>query len=185
MKVDITVNGEATTADVEPRQLLAHYLRDTVGLKATNIGCDTTSCGACTVLLDGEAVKSCTVLSVQADQQAVTTMEGLDGATDGRPEHPVTAAFHAEHGLQCGFCTPGMVMAAESLIRHTDNPAELNERTVREALEGNLCRCTGYHNIVRAVLVAAGKDPDAEQKAEAESDALRGAPAFSRGEAGA
>ena len=182
MKVEITVNGERTSADVEPRQLLAHYVRDTVGLKATNIGCDTTSCGACTVLLDGEAVKSCTVLSVQADQQSVTTMEGLDGAGDGRPEHPVTKAFHAEHGLQCGFCTPGMVMSAVSLISHD---SDLDERKVREGLEGTLCRCTGYHNIVRAVLVAAGKDPDAEQKAEAESDALRTAPGFSRGEAGA
>ncbi|MFP5019548.1 (2Fe-2S)-binding protein [Pseudonocardia phyllosphaerae] len=182
MKVQITVNGENTSADVEPRQLLAHYLRDTLGLKATNIGCDTTSCGACTVLLDGEAVKSCTVLSVQADEQSVTTLEGLDGAADGRPEHPVTAAFHAEHGLQCGFCTPGMVMSAVSLISHDD---DLDERTVREGLEGNLCRCTGYHNIVRAVLVAAGKDPDAEQRAEAESEALRTAPGFSRGEAGA
>ncbi len=179
VKVEITVNGEPTSADVEPRQLLAHYLRETVGLKATNIGCDTTSCGACTVLLDGDAVKSCTVLSVQADQQSVTTMEGLDGASEGRPEHPVTAAFRSEHGLQCGFCTPGMVMSAVSLISHDD---DLDERKVREGLEGNLCRCTGYHNIVRAVLVAAGKDPDAAQKAEAESDALRTAPGFSRGE---
>ncbi|MBW0105070.1 (2Fe-2S)-binding protein [Pseudonocardia sp. KRD291] len=179
MKVQISVNGEDTSADVEPRLLLAHYLREQVGLKATNIGCDTTSCGACTVLLDGEAVKSCTLLAVQAEGQSVTTMEGLEGASDGTPTHPVTAAFHAEHGLQCGFCTPGMVMSAVSLISHDD---DLDERKVREGLEGNLCRCTGYHNIVRAVLVAAGKDPDAEQKAEAESDALRTAPGFSRGE---
>lgn len=182
MKVQISVNGEDTSADVEPRLLLAHYLRENVGLKATNIGCDTTSCGACTVLLDGEAVKSCTLLAVQADQQSVTTMEGLEGASDGAPTHPVTAAFHAEHGLQCGFCTPGMVMSAVSLISHDE---DLDERKVREGLEGNLCRCTGYHNIVRAVLVAAGKDPDAEQQAEAESDGLRTAPNFSRGEAGA
>ena len=156
MKVEITVNGAATTADVEPRTLLVHYLRDTLGLKATNIGCDTTSCGACTVLLDGESVKSCTVLAAQADGLSVTTMEGL--SADGSLSHPVTAAFRQEHGLQCGFCTPGMVMAAVSLI--AENP-DLTEADVRSGLEGNLCRCTGYHNIVRAVLVAAGKDPDA------------------------
>jgi aerobic carbon-monoxide dehydrogenase small subunit len=171
-KVQITVNGESTTADVEPRLLLAHYLRDVVGLKATNIGCDTTSCGACTVLLDGESVKSCTVLAVQADQQSVTTMEGLSP----NPEelHPVAAAFRTEHGLQCGFCTPGMVMAAVSLLRENPQPTE---REVREGLEGNLCRCTGYHNIVRAVLAAAGEDP-----AEAEdSPAELAAPGFSTG----
>ena len=156
MKVEITVNGTETTADVEPRTLLVHYLRENLGLKATNIGCDTTSCGACTVLLDGESVKSCTVLAAQADQLSVTTMEGL--SDDGTLSHPVTAAFRQEHGLQCGFCTPGMVMAAVSLIQ--ENP-ELTEADVRSGLEGNLCRCTGYHNIVRAVLVAAGKDPDA------------------------
>ena len=149
-KVQITVNGEATTADVEPRLLLVHYLRDVVGLKATNIGCDTTSCGACTVLLDGESVKSCTVLAVQADQQSVTTMEGL--SPDPEHLHPVAAAFRAEHGLQCGFCTPGMVMAAAGLLEENPHPTE---REVREGLEGNLCRCTGYHNIVRAVLSAA------------------------------
>ena len=181
MKVEITVNGEHTSADVEPRLLLAHYLRENVGLKATNIGCDTTSCGACTVLLDGDAVKSCTLLAVQADQQSVTTLEGLEGASEQQPTHPVTAAFRQEHGLQCGFCTPGMVMSAVSLI---DHDPDLDERKVREGLEGNLCRCTGYHNIVRAVLVAAGKDPDAAQKAEAESGELRTAPNFSRGEAG-
>ena len=171
-KVEITVNGERTSADVEPRLLLAHYLRDVMGLKATNIGCDTTSCGACTVLLDGESVKSCTVLAVQADQQSVTTMEGLSP----NPEelHPVAAAFRAEHGLQCGFCTPGMVMAAVSLLRENPHPTE---REVREGLEGNLCRCTGYHNIVRAVLAAAGEDP-----AEAEdSPAELAAPGFSTG----
>ncbi|TDP95020.1 (2Fe-2S)-binding protein [Labedaea rhizosphaerae] len=156
MKVEINVNGTATTADVEPRTLLVHYLRDNLGLKATNIGCDTTSCGACTVLLDGESVKSCTVLAAQADGLSVTTMEGL--SDDGTLSHPVTAAFRQEHGLQCGFCTPGMVMAAVSLIE--ENP-DLTEADVRSGLEGNLCRCTGYHNIVRAVLVAAGKDPDA------------------------
>jgi aerobic carbon-monoxide dehydrogenase small subunit len=171
-KVEITVNGEPITADVEPRLLLAHFLRDTVGLKATNIGCDTTSCGACTVLLDGESVKSCTVLAVQADQQSVTTMEGI--SPDPEHLHPVAAAFHAEHGLQCGFCTPGMVMAAVGLLQENPHPTE---REVREGLEGNLCRCTGYHNIVRAVLSAAGKDP-----AEAEdSPADLVAPGFSTG----
>jgi carbon-monoxide dehydrogenase small subunit len=182
VKVEITVNGEPTSADVEPRTLLAHYLRDNLGLKATNIGCDTTSCGACTVLVDGEAVKSCTVLAVQADQQTVTTMEGLEGASEGNPVHPVTAAFRQEHGLQCGFCTPGMVMAAVSLI---EEDPDLDEKAVREGLEGNLCRCTGYHNIVRAVLVAAGKDPDAAQRAEAKSGSRSMAPGLSTGEAGA
>jgi aerobic carbon-monoxide dehydrogenase small subunit len=156
VKVEINVNGTDTTAEVEPRTLLVHYLRENLGLKATNIGCDTTSCGACTVLLDGESVKSCTVLAAQADQLSVTTMEGL--SPDGSLSHPVTAAFRQEHGLQCGFCTPGMVMAAVSLIE--ENP-DLTESDIRSGLEGNLCRCTGYHNIVRAVLVAAGKDPDA------------------------
>jgi carbon-monoxide dehydrogenase small subunit len=149
-KVEITVNGRSTTAEVEPRLLLAHYLREVVGLKATNIGCDTTSCGACTVLLDGESVKSCTVLAVQADQQSVTTMEGL--SPDPEHLHPVAAAFRAEHGLQCGFCTPGMVMATVGLLQENPHPTE---REVRDGLEGNLCRCTGYHNIVRAVLSAA------------------------------
>ncbi|OLT13352.1 carbon monoxide dehydrogenase [Pseudonocardia sp. CNS-139] len=150
VKVQITVNGQPTSADVEPRLLLAHYVRDVVGIKATNIGCDTTSCGACTVLLDGESVKSCTVLAVQADQQEVTTMEGLSPSPDEL--HPVAAAFRQEHGLQCGFCTPGMVMATVSLLAENPHPTE---REVRENLEGNLCRCTGYHNIVRAVLAAA------------------------------
>ena len=150
MKVQITVNGASTDADVEPRLLLAHYLRDVVGLKATNIGCDTTSCGACTVLLDGESVKSCTVLAVQSDEREVTTLEGLSGSESQL--HPVAAAFREEHGLQCGFCTPGMVMAAVGLLSENPKPTE---RQVREGLEGNLCRCTGYHNIVRAVLAAA------------------------------
>jgi carbon-monoxide dehydrogenase small subunit len=171
-KVQITVNGQPTTAEVEPRLLLVHYLRDVVGLKATNIGCDTTSCGACTVLLDGESVKSCTVLAVQADQQSVTTMEGL--SPDPEHLHPVPAAFRAEHGLQCGFCTPGMVMAAVGLLKENPHPTE---REVREGLEGNLCRCTGYHNIVRAVLAAAGEDP---AKAE-DSPAELAAPGFSTG----
>jgi carbon-monoxide dehydrogenase small subunit len=149
MRVSITVNGKPRTDEVEPRLLLAHYLRDVCGLKATNIGCDTTSCGACTVHVDGESVKSCTVLAAQADGASVVTLEGL---ADGDALHPVQAAFRAEHGLQCGFCTPGMVMAAAALLRENPHPSEAE---VREGLEGNLCRCTGYHNIVRAVLAAA------------------------------
>jgi carbon-monoxide dehydrogenase small subunit len=176
VKVQITVNGEPTTADVEPRLLLAHYLRDVLGLRATNVGCDTTSCGACTVLVDGESVKSCTVLAVQADERSVTTLEGLSPSPGEL--HPVAAAFRAEHGLQCGFCTPGMVMAAVGLL--DENPAP-TERDVREGLEGNLCRCTGYHNIVRAVLVAAGQDPDRAQDAALAADAETAYPGFSTG----
>ena len=178
-KVEITVNGEPITADVEPRLLLAHFLRDTVGLKATNIGCDTTSCGACTVLVDGESVKSCTVLAVQADQQSVTTLEGL--SPDSENLHPVAAAFREEHGLQCGFCTPGMVMAAVSLLEQNPTPTE---REVREGLEGNLCRCTGYHNIVRAVLAASGQSADKVHEDETErapAGGLAGGPGFSAG----
>jgi carbon-monoxide dehydrogenase small subunit len=149
MRVAMTVNGEATEHDVEPRLLLVNYLRDVVGLTGTNIGCDTSSCGACTVHLDGESVKSCTVLAVQADGSAVTTIEGL--AHDG-VLHPMQAAFQANHGLQCGFCTPGMVMAAVSLV---EEGRVTDEASVREGLEGNLCRCTGYHNIVQSVLAGA------------------------------
>jgi len=146
----MTVNGNQVAAEVADRTLLVHFVRDVAGLTATNIGCDTTSCGACTVLLDGQSVKSCTVLAAQADGCEVVTVEGLAGA-DGEL-HPMQRAFRAEHGLQCGFCTPGMVMAAVSLLR--ENPAPTEEQ-VRSGLEGNLCRCTGYHNIVRAVLAAA------------------------------
>jgi aerobic carbon-monoxide dehydrogenase small subunit len=149
VKVDLTVNGNEITADVEDRMLLVHFLRDVANLTATNIGCDTTSCGACTVLLDGQSVKACTVLAAQADGRAVTTVEGLAGL-DGEL-HPVQQAFRAEHGLQCGFCTPGMVMAAVSLLAENPSPTE---EEVRLGLEGNLCRCTGYHNIVRAILAA-------------------------------
>jgi carbon-monoxide dehydrogenase small subunit len=149
VKVDLTVNGKDVTADVEDRMLLVHFLRDGVGLTATNVGCDTTSCGACTVLLDGESVKSCTVLAAQASGHEVTTVEGLAA---GGEMHPVQRAFHTEHGLQCGFCTPGMVMAIVSLLRENPHPTE---EQVRTGLEGNLCRCTGYHNIVRAALAAA------------------------------
>ncbi|HEX8581081.1 MAG TPA: (2Fe-2S)-binding protein [Acidimicrobiales bacterium] len=150
MRVAMTVNGVRQEHDVEPRLLLVHYLREVVGLTGTNVGCDTTSCGACTVLLGGQSVKSCTVLAVQADGEEITTIEGL--ATDGQL-HPMQEAFRQHHGLQCGFCTPGMVMAAVSLVE--EHP-DLDEATVREGLEGNLCRCTGYHNIVKAVLAAAG-----------------------------
>jgi carbon-monoxide dehydrogenase small subunit len=149
VKVELTVNGEARSDDVEPRLLLVHYLREVLGLRAANVGCDTTSCGACTVLLNGQSVKSCTVLTAQADGQDVTTAEGL--ARDGEL-HPVQAAFRQEHGLQCGFCTPGMVMAATALLAENPHPTEAE---VRAGLEGNFCRCTGYHNIVRAVLAAA------------------------------
>jgi aerobic carbon-monoxide dehydrogenase small subunit len=147
--IAVTVNGSRIEQDVEPRQLLAYFLRDALGLNGTNVGCDTSSCGACTVLLDGESVKSCTLLAVQADGCEVTTIEGL---ADGGELHPVQQAFHEQHALQCGFCTPGFVMAAVSLLRENPNPSE---QEIRDGLEGNLCRCTGYHNIVRAVQAAA------------------------------
>jgi aerobic carbon-monoxide dehydrogenase small subunit len=153
MRVAMTVNGNEVAAEVEDRTLLVHFVREVAGLTATNIGCDTTSCGACTVLLDGESVKSCTLLAAQADGGEVTTCEGLAGP-DGRM-HPVQRAFRAEHGLQCGFCTPGMLMATVSLLAENPDPSEAQ---IRSALEGNLCRCTGYHNIVRAVLAAARED---------------------------
>ena len=149
MKVSVTVNGNPVTADVPDRTLLVHFVREQAGLTASNVGCDTSSCGACTVLLDGQSVKSCTMLAAQADGRAVTTVEGLAGL-DGEL-HPVQQAFRAEHGLQCGFCTPGMVMAAVSLLAENPSPTE---DEVRLGLEGNLCRCTGYHNIVRAILAA-------------------------------
>jgi aerobic carbon-monoxide dehydrogenase small subunit len=149
MKLELTVNGQQVEADVEPRTLLVLFLREQLGLTGTKVGCETTSCGACTVLLDGESVKSCTVLALQADGHAVTTIEGL-GSIDAL--HPVQEAFREQHGLQCGYCTPGMVMATVSLLAEHD---DLDEQSVREHLEGNLCRCTGYHNIVAAVLAAA------------------------------
>src|ERR1700683_1499867 len=155
MQVELTVNGRQRTDEVEPRLLLVHYLREVCGLRAANVGCDTTSCGACTVLLNGTSVKSCTVLTVQANGQQVTTPEGLavKGAAEAGGElHPVQAAFRQEHGLQCGFCTPGMVMATVGLLAENPHPTEAE---VREGLEGNFCRCTGYHNIVRVVLAAA------------------------------
>jgi aerobic carbon-monoxide dehydrogenase small subunit len=150
MKVSATINGQAAEHDVEPRLLLVHYIRDVVGLTGTNIGCDTSSCGACTVLVDGESVKSCTMLTAQADGTQITTIEGLASA-DGQM-HPMQEAFREKHALQCGYCTPGMVMAAVSLLEEHPNPTEAE---VREGLEGNLCRCTGYHNIVQAILHAA------------------------------
>ena len=147
--IALTVNGIRREEDVEPRQLLVYLLREQLGLTGTNVGCDTSSCGSCTVLIDGESVKSCTVLAVQAEGAEVTTIEGL--ATNGEL-HPVQRAFHEQHGLQCGYCTPGMVMAAASLLAETPDPSEAE---IRHALEGNLCRCTGYQNIVAAVRAAA------------------------------
>ena len=148
--ISLTVNGTRHALEVEPRELLVYALREHLGLTGTNVGCDTTSCGACTVLLNGESVKSCTVLAVQADGQDVMTIEGL--AANGEL-HPVQQAFHEQHGLQCGYCTPGMVMATVSLLAENAHPTE---EEIRGALEGNLCRCTGYHNIVKAVQAAAG-----------------------------
>jgi carbon-monoxide dehydrogenase small subunit len=153
VQITVTVNGTARTSEVEPRTLLVHYLREALGLTGTNIGCDTSSCGACTVHVNGESVKSCTMLAVQADGQAITTIEGL---ADGGEMHPMQQAFMENHGLQCGYCTPGMVMAACSLLEENPNPSE---QDVRIGLEGNLCRCTGYHNIVKSVLAAAQGAP--------------------------
>jgi carbon-monoxide dehydrogenase small subunit len=149
------VNGVKQTREVEPRLLLVHLLRDTLGLTGTHVGCDTSNCGACTVHLDGQAVKSCTVLAVQADGAEVTSIEGLGTEDD---LHPMQEAFWEHHGLQCGYCTPGMIMAASDLIAKNPDPSE---QEVREALAGNLCRCTGYHNIVKAVLSAAEATRDA------------------------
>lgn len=151
MKISMTVNGATRENEVEPRTLLVQYIREQLGLTGTNIGCDTSSCGACTVHVNGESVKSCTMLAVQADGATVTTIEGL---AKGDQMHPMQEAFMQNHGLQCGYCTPGMVMAAISLLEENPNPTE---EDVRIGLEGNLCRCTGYHNIVRAVQYAAAK----------------------------
>jgi carbon-monoxide dehydrogenase small subunit len=153
----VTVNGDQRQSEVEPRQLLVYYLRETLGLTGTNVGCDTSTCGSCTVLIDGQSVKSCTMLAVQSDGRQVTTIEGF--ASNGEL-HPLQRAFHEHHGLQCGYCTPGMILAADSLIREREG--ELTEADVRLGLEGNLCRCTGYQNIVESVLAA-----DAEMKAGA------------------
>ena len=153
--VSLTVNGVKQTADVEPRLLLVHLLRDVLGLTGTNVGCDTSQCGVCTVMLDGQAVKSCTVLAVQADGANVTTIEGL--APDGGL-HPLQQAFWDKHGLQCGFCTPGMILTTCALLDKNPKPTE---EEIRHGLEGNICRCTGYHNIVKAVQEAAEKLPAA------------------------
>lgn len=158
MQVEMTVNGVRQSHEVEPRLLLVYYLREVVGLTGTNVGCDTTSCGACTVLMDNESVKSCTVLAVQADQSEITTIEGMARAGE---LHPIQEAFRQHHGLQCGYCTPGMVMAIASLLTEKPNPTE---HDIREGLEGNLCRCTGYHNIVQAALAAA-MSPDLQSEA--------------------
>jgi len=149
--IEITVNGKSRSAEVEPRQLLVYFLREQLGLTGTVVGCDTSSCGACTVLLDGESVKSCTVLAVQADGREVTTIEAL--ASNGEL-HPVQQAFHEHHALQCGYCTPGMVLATVSLLKENSSPSD---EEIRHALEGNLCRCTGYQNIVKAVSAAAAE----------------------------
>jgi carbon-monoxide dehydrogenase small subunit len=149
--ISVTVNGVRRSHDVEPRLLLVHYLRETLGLTGTNIGCDTSQCGTCTVLLDGKAVKSCTMLTVQADGAKVTTIEGL--ATNGKL-HPVQDAFWEKHGLQCGYCTPGMVLTACNLLQQNPKPSDAE---IRRGLEGNLCRCTGYQNIVAAVREAAAR----------------------------
>ena len=150
MQVTMKVNGTTQSHDVEPRTLLVHYLRDACGLTGTNIGCDSSSCGACTIHLNGEAVKSCTLLAVQAEGEELTTIEGL---AEGETLHPMQQAFHECHALQCGYCTPGMVMAAVSFLDEVPNPTE---RQVRLGLEGNLCRCTGYQNIVKSILDAVG-----------------------------
>jgi carbon-monoxide dehydrogenase small subunit len=148
-RIALTVNGLRQEAEVEPRELLVYFLRERLGLTGTNVGCDTSSCGACTVLVEGESVKSCTMLAVQADGGEVTTIEGL---ADNGNLHPLQQAFHEQHGLQCGYCTPGMIMAAVSLLEEHPDPSE---DEIRAALEGNLCRCTGYQNIVAAVRQAA------------------------------
>ena len=149
MRVHLTVNGEAREADVEARTLLVHFIRENLGLTGTHVGCDTTNCGACAVLLDGRPVKSCTIFAVQADGRAVQTVEGLE--QDGKL-HPIQEGFREEHGLQCGFCTPGMMMTAVALLQRNPDPTELE---IREAISGNLCRCTGYVNIVKSVQTAA------------------------------
>ena len=156
MDVSIVVNGEQVSREIEPRQLLVHFIRENLGLTGTHIGCDTSSCGACTVHMDGSSVKSCTVLAVQADGAQITTIEGL-GSADNL--HPVQEGFWEMHGLQCGYCTPGMIMAGVSLLKRNPNPSE---EEIRHALEGNICRCTGYQNIVKAVQHAAAQGQGAQ-----------------------
>lgn len=160
-RITVSVDGVSYSDDVEPRTLLVHYLRESLGKTGTVVGCDTSNCGACTVHLDGDSVKSCSVLAVQADGSSVTTIEGL--AQDGKL-HPMQQAFHENHGLQCGYCTPGMIMSACALLK--DNP-DPSEHEIREGLEGNLCRCTGYQNIVKSVLAAAKATPVSPEAAPA------------------
>ncbi len=177
VRVSVTVNGQAQSAEVEPRLLLVHFLRETLGLTGTHVGCDTSNCGACTVHVDGLSVKSCTLLAVQADGTHVRTIEGM---ATGNELHPLQEGFWAEHGLQCGYCTPGMIMAAADLLERNPDPSE---DEIRHGLAGNLCRCTGYHNIVKAVqhaaqLQQAGRIPEPETteagKANAEEVAAQG-----------
>jgi carbon-monoxide dehydrogenase small subunit len=152
--ITLTVNGRSRSVEVEPRTLLVHTLRDQLGLTGTHVGCDTSNCGACTCHVDGDSVKSCTLLSVQVDGSEITTIEGL---ADGETLHPMQEAFWNEHGLQCGYCTPGMIMRAVDLVQKHDGDGPISEEDVRSGLEGNLCRCTGYHNIVKAVQAAANE----------------------------
>ncbi|MCP4999250.1 MAG: (2Fe-2S)-binding protein [Hyphomicrobiales bacterium] len=159
--ISMTVNGSEVSGDAEDRTLLVEFLRNDLGLTGTHVGCDTSQCGACVVHVDGEAVKSCTMLAAQAAGSEITTIEGLAGGGD---LHPVQKAFHENHGLQCGFCTPGMIMAATDMVRR--HGASLDEATVRAELEGNICRCTGYHNIVKSILAAASEMGGAQQAAE-------------------
>jgi len=161
MRINLTLNGQRRDDDVEPRILLVHYIREIAGLTGTHVGCESTLCGACTVLMDGKAVKSCTVLAVQADGNQITTVEGL--AQEDKL-HPIQEGFWEEHGLQCGYCTPGMMMAAADLLSRNTNPSEPE---IRHAIEGNLCRCTGYQHIIKAVQYAAKKMPGADNKSAA------------------
>jgi aerobic carbon-monoxide dehydrogenase small subunit len=161
MRINLTLNGQRRDDDVEPRVLLVHYIRDIAGLTGTHVGCESTLCGACTILMDGKAVKSCTVLAVQADGNQITTVEGL---AQGDKLHPIQEGFWEEHGLQCGYCTPGMMMAAVDLLSRNTNPSEPE---IRHAIEGNLCRCTGYQHIIKAVQYAAKKMRGADNKSAA------------------
>ncbi|MEM8587801.1 MAG: (2Fe-2S)-binding protein [Pseudomonadota bacterium] len=161
VSVSLTVNGRSVSREVEPRSLLVEFLREDLGLTGTHVGCDTSQCGACVVHIDGKSVKACTMLAAQADGSSVLTIEGL--APNPEDLHPMQAAFRDNHGLQCGFCTPGMIMSAVDLLQHNADPSE---QEVREWLEGNICRCTGYHNIVKAVLDAAGRMRGQQQAAE-------------------
>ena len=154
--ITVTVNGKTHTSEVDTRLLLAHYLRDVLRLTGTHIGCDTSNCGACTIIVDGQAIKSCSMLAVQADGSTITTIEGM---ANGSELHPLQEGFREEHGLQCGFCTPGMIMTAKQLLERNPNPSE---EDIRHALEGNFCRCTGYHNIVKAIQYAAKKINETE-----------------------